>query len=479
MEERAFHPLDYVSVVNRRRWWLIVPLATCFIGGAILALVLPAWYRADATIGVTAASVSPELLRSGAAALDREERIRALTQQLYSRSLMERVAREEGLATDKPIEQVVADLRANTMVRPDDPMAKAAAKPGLDTFVISYLDRTPEQSQRVTNKLAQVFVDETQRAREQRAERSSEFLAAQLRESQDRLVTLEERLRQKKEAYMGRLPEQRDANLQMVASLSQRLESTSNALRGEQDRLSMIERQIEAMRQGIADVPALRADIGAATPQGRVALLQRQLAEARMTYTDKHPEIQRLQQELQEARDDLKRGAGKGMERDDLLRSDPTYQQLLADRNVARLRVSSLRREEGATRAQINEYQRRVEAAPMVEQELASLDREYQLEKTQYSQLAAKHKAALVAEDLERRQGSERFSLLYPAGLPRSPETPNRPRLLLMSLALGLFLGIGLAMGREYLDRSVHDARALQSEFEVPVLAEIPRIGAV
>ena len=478
MEERAFHPLDYVSAVNRRRWWLIVPLATCFIGGALLALVLPAWYRADATIGVTAASVSPELLRNGAA-LERDERIRALTQQLYSRLLLERVAREEGLATSKPIEQVVAELRANTMVRPDDPMAKAAAKPGLDTFVISYLDRTPEQSQRVTNKLAQVFVEETQRAREQRAERSSEFLAAQLRESQDRLVTLEERLRQKKEAYMGRLPEQRDANLQMVASLSQRLESTSNALRGEQDRLSMVERQIEAMRQGISDVPALRADIGAATPQGRVALLQRQLAEKRTMYTDKHPEIQWLQQELADARDDLKRGNAKGSDRDELLRSDPTYQQLLADRNVARLRVNGLRREEGAARAQIIQYQQRVEAAPMVEQELAALSREYDLEKTQYGQLAAKHKAALVAEDLERRQGSERFSLLYPAGLPRSPETPNRPRLLLMSLALGLFLGVGLAMGREYLDRSVHDARALQSEFEVPVLAEIPHIGAV
>ena len=34
------------------------------------------------------------------------------------------------------------------------------------------------------------------------------------------------------------------------------------------------------------------------------------------------------------------------------------------------------------------------------------------------------------------------------------------------------------AVGREFLDRSVHDARALQNEFEVPVLGEIPRIPA-
>ena len=48
-----------------------------------------------------------------------------------------------------------------------------------------------------------------------------------------------------------------------------------------------------------------------------------------------------------------------------------------------------------------------------------------------------------------------------------------------MALALGLFLGVGLSMGREYLDWSVRDARGLEDEFDVPVLAEIPRIRRV
>jgi capsular polysaccharide biosynthesis protein len=37
-------------------------------------------------------------------------------------------------------------------------------------------------------------------------------------------------------------------------------------------------------------------------------------------------------------------------------------------------------------------------------------------------------------------------------------------------------LGAALVVGREFMDRSVHDARALQNEFEIPVLGEIPRI---
>lgn len=473
MEEQSFHPLDYVSVLRRRVRWVVFPVAICTLGGLLLALVLPAWYRSEATLGVTSGTVSPELARSNP--LDASERVRALTQQLYSRPVLERVAREEGLTASASLEDAIGEVRANSVVTPGETLTKNAPKGGIETFVVSYTDRSPERSQRVTNRLAQVFVEETQRAREARAERSSEFLATQLRESQDRLNSLGERLRQKKEAYMGRLPEQREANLQMVASLSQRLDSATNALRGEQDRLTMIERQIDGIRQGTADIAPLRPDIGPTTVQGRVALLQRQLADARTMYTEKHPEVQRLQQELADARDELKRGVNKGSDRDELLRSDPTYQALQADRSQARLRVASLQRDTAAMRGQITMYQQRIEAAPMVEQELASLTREYELEKTNYGQLDERHKAALVAEDLERKQGTDRFSVLYSASLPDSPESPNRPRLIVMAIALGLFLGIALAAGRELLDRSVYDARAL-AQFDVPVLAEIPRI---
>ena len=67
--------------------------------------------------------------------------------------------------------------------------------------------------------------------------------------------------------------------------------------------------------------------------------------------------------------------------------------------------------------------------------------------------------------------------MLYPAYLPGAPANPGQSiMLLLMAIAAGLVLGAARSLGREFLDRSVHDARALQTEFEVPVLGEIPRI---
>ncbi len=69
--------------------------------------------------------------------------------------------------------------------------------------------------------------------------------------------------------------------------------------------------------------------------------------------------------------------------------------------------------------------------------------------------------------------------MLVPAGLPAEPFKPKPMRVMLMAIAAGFVLGGAFAFGREYLDRSVHDARGLRDEFELPVLAEIPRIEPV
>jgi uncharacterized protein involved in exopolysaccharide biosynthesis len=143
------------------------------------------------------------------------------------------------------------------------------------------------------------------------------------------------------------------------------------------------------------------------------------------------------------------------------------------------MRIAELQRHQGQINSAIGSYQARVEAAPRVEQQLVSLQREYDLERSAYADLSQKKQAALLNEDLQRKQGGEQFLVLAPASLPTEPSKPKPMRVLIMALAAGFVLGGAGAMGREYLDRSVHDARGLRDEFELPVLAEIPRIDPV
>src|SRR4029077_1433398 len=144
----------------------------------------------------------------------------------------------------------------------------------------------------------------------------------------------------------------------------------ATALRGEQDRLSMIERQLEGLKQGSGDIVFVPHGAEAALPpEGRVVTLQRELAAARGIYTDKHPEIQRLEEELASARKDVvaerQRPAADRLAQ---LQTDPAYRQLAAAPEMARLRIRELQRGGTDTHRQIGQYQARVEAAPMVEQ---------------------------------------------------------------------------------------------------------------
>ena len=75
-------------------------------------------------------------------------------------------------------------------------------------------------------------------------------------------------------------------------------------------------------------------------PRSGWLLLRRQLDEASATYTEKHPEVQRLKAEITSAEAlaaaDRARPAA---DREPALNADPTYRQLLAERETSRLRI--------------------------------------------------------------------------------------------------------------------------------------------
>jgi succinoglycan biosynthesis transport protein ExoP len=479
MEERAFHPLDYLSVVQRRKWWFITPVLVCLLIGALLAVFLPRVYESKASIAVAAPTLSPDLLK-GVSSLDAVERQRAISQHLLSPIVLERVIREEKLNTKKPTEEIVPWLRRRVDVKVPNPIGtttRVMPDRGIDSFDLVYTDASPDRTQRVANRLADVFVEENSRRTTQRAENTVEVLGQQLRASQERLIHIEEQLRTKKERFMGRLPTQVDANLQTANGLRNQLESVSTQLSMESNQLLLLETQIEQMRQGTGSA-ALTSSAAAAiqSAEGRITELNQQLLAARAAgYTDKHPEIVNLQTEIAQARAELSSAKQDGPGGRAALQADPVFSQKVAERDAVKARMNSLRRAEANIRREIGTYQQKVEAAPMVEQEMAGVLREQQNETTRYTELKGKYDAALLEGDITRKEGGERFSVLYRASTPE--QISAEPLwIMLVSFAAGVLLGAVLLVGREFVDRAVYDARSLQGEFELPVLGEIPNI---
>jgi polysaccharide chain length determinant protein (PEP-CTERM system associated) len=485
MEQQSFHPLDYMAAVNRRKWWFVVPLALCLALGAVAVALWPRTYLSRAAIGVQSPTLSADLLR-GVSSMDPVERQRAIQQLLLSPAVLDRVIKEERINPSKPTEQVSAWLRENLAENIEVPLpiglnGRPDPSRGIDLFYLGYTDGDPGRAQRIANRVASVFIEQNSKAQTARAQNTAEVLGQQVAESQTKLTDLENRLRSKKQNYIGRLPDQIGANVQMVNGARQQFESLSIQIRAEQDRLAMLEGQIDSMRQG-SGIEGMTSTEGAATQtlQKRIDDLQAQLAADRaLSYTDKHPDVVRLQQEIKQAQADLSAAKVRTpSNREELLKADPLYRQRVTERDTAKLHVKELQAAAANAQSQIGAYQSRVEAAPVVEQELTSVQREYDMEKARYADLTTRYQNARSAESVAKDQGGERFSILYPAGYPDKPIKPQPLKIMAIALVLGLTLGAGAALGREFLDRAVYDTRALQNEFEVPVLGEIPRITA-
>ena len=158
-------------------------------------------------------------------------------------------------------------VRTNVTVACRRPIRTHAA--GRDRAVQGQLHRRPAQvAQKLTNRLADVFVEESSRKREVRAEETSMFIAQQLEASQMRLNELEARLRTAQGNLHGRAAradqrQRRDGHRRCSSSSRRR----PTRMRGDAgSAVRCIERQIEAMKSGAGTRPRGRRPPQAISP---------------------------------------------------------------------------------------------------------------------------------------------------------------------------------------------------------------------
>src|SRR5262249_50973587 len=124
--------------------------------------------------------------------------------------------------------------------------------------------------------------------------------------------------------------------------------------------------------------------------------------------------------------------------------------------------------------AAISAYQARNESIPTRETELTELQRDYATLNKSYTDLLAKKFDSRMAANLESGQVGEQFQILDPARLPERPDSPNRPRFVMMGAAGGVAIGLLLIALFEYRDKSFKTDAEVKRVLSLPVLAVVP-----
>lgn len=469
------------SVWSRRKWLAILVFALPFAAASSFLLSLPNLYRSTATVLVEPQQV-PEAFVRPTVTSELETRLQTISQEILSRSRLEGLISRFGLYSDlrnqKSNEEVIGRMRRDVQLEIKSTEVKGRS--ATVAFALTYRGRDPHTVALVTNTLASFFIEGNVKAREQQASGTTEFLRSQMDATKRRLDEQERWVSEFKGRYLGELPQQMQANLATLETLNTQLRLNSDNQARAAERQEAIATQLteaESLGQALG-APAGVAP-GPEAPAIHLIRLKQDLTAARARYTDAHPTVTRLKEEIAAVERDLanpKLEAKSEAAPTPAAPRNPYVLRLREALHAAEVELKILKAEDQHLRGAIATYRARVENTPKRELEFQDVSRDYEYTKGLHQSLVKRYEDAQLAESMEQRHKGEQFRILDPAMPSAVSVEPNRPRLLLMALVLSLGLAAGAAMLAETLDTSFHSADELRAFTTVPVLASIPRI---
>jgi polysaccharide chain length determinant protein (PEP-CTERM system associated) len=481
-ERKRIDPLILLEVLARRRWHFLLPVLLVAALGIGVVVNTPMIYEATTLILVQPQKVSSEYVRP-VVADDLESRLSTISQQINSRSNLERIINDFDLFDGPDARQMFIEDKLNAVrenIRVD--LHRLTQRDDPDSFTVSFQGKDPKIVMEIANTLAQNFIDENLRMREAQVFTTDAFIDVQLTEVRGRLQELEQQLKDYRARFMGGLPEQLETNLQMLGRLEVQLVSLQESIRDAKNRLLLINQQMNDLRGFQSQVvPAATGQAAPLDERSQLAMMRQELSEIEGKYTDRHPDVIRLREKISklESRIAEDKAGGGGGDQTEGLGAAPAYivQQmttLMSQRTAALQEIAALEGDIPNVTRRVQDIQSLIDETPRREQELQSLRRDYDNLTASYKSLLDRKHQAEIALNLERAQSGEQFRILDRAQLPTKPAKPNMRKLFILIVGAALAAGGGLVVVTEYFDTSFRSMKNAAETLGLPLLATLP-----
>ena len=521
---------DYLGIAQRRQALLLGVLLLLLVLSTAVALGLPAVYRSSATILIKEQEIPQELVRSTVTSYA-DERIQIISQQVMTRATLLALVDKYGLygkARQRETSEDILDrMRRDIKLTPisAEVTDRRTGSPVKSTiaFTLSYDSEVAANAQKIANELTTLFLNENVKNRQQKAAETTSFLEEELGRVNQHISEVEQQLADFKRRNQGRTP---DLNLSNVVG-SERAQSELQRVERELGFLGDRRLQLQAqLAETRPQAPLSAGGAGVMEPDERLRALQLQLTTAQAQFSESHPDVRRLQREINTLRSQVAPQAGAAdreqalrrleqqlaqlrqrysddhpdvvklkrtyLALEQAVRSDvgpapaavlagskpdnPLYLSLKAQVETTTAQIDMLRGERKELQDRVGQLGARVSQSPEVEREYLELVRDLESSRTRFRELRDKGMQAQVAEQLERSRKAERFTVIEPPVFPERPNRPNRQLILAMGAVLALGGALLAVALREAMDHTVGGARDVVRVLQVPVLAVVPAL---
>ena len=473
MEELVAQLVGYLRGMWRFRWWGLMLAWVVGIVGGVVIYTMPDKYESRARIYVDTDSVLRPLMSGLAIQPNIGQQVAMLSRTLISRPNVEKLITMADLdlaaRTPEQRERLVTSLMSELRIQADR---------GTNLFSLSYSDTRPEQAQRVVQSLMSLFVESGLGSKRQDTDAARRFIEEQLSTYEQKLTEAENRLKEFRLRNMALLGDGGRDYVSQIAALTAQVQQAQLELREAENARDAMQRQIVGEEPVL--LPQLPQNPGIAVPDldGRLDALKRNLDGLLQRYTEQHPDVigaRRIIEDLEaQKRDQIQAMASANAGSPfGALNENPVYQQMKLALAQSESRVAGLRARVAEFQARLNQLQDAARRVPELEAEMAQLNRDYGVHKSNYDRLLERRESASIGADMSAQAGIADFRVIDPPTLPNKPSAPNRVLLLPLAGLAGLAAGFALTFLISQLRPAFSDPRSLRDVTGLPVLGTV------
>lgn len=472
MEELVTQITSYLRGMWRYRWW---GMALAWIVGVVAGLVIyqmPDKYESSARVYVDTQSVLRPLMAGLAVQPNIDQQITMLSRTLISRPNVEK------LITMADLDLTVQNAQQReALITSVTSRLRIQSGRGDNLFTLSYEDVEPHRAQRVVQSLLSLFVESGLGGKRQDTDAARRFIEDQIRSYEQKLTDAENRLKDFRLRNMALLGTGARDYVTQIAETNDQLREARLELREAENSRDALRQQLSAAPSdaGIAPPPMV------ATPEidARIDLLKRNLDEMLQRYTEMHPDVVGARRVIE----DLEKQKKAQLAELSASMAGSTFGApgaMSAGVEQTRLAVAQAEARVASLRARVAEFESRLASLsedakriPELETEMAQLNRDYSVHKSNYDQLVSRRESANIAAEMSTQSGIADFRIIDPPTLPTKPSAPNRLLLLPLAALVGLGAGFALTFLISQLRPAFSDARQLREITGLPVLGTV------
>jgi capsular exopolysaccharide synthesis family protein len=302
------------------------------------------------------------------------------------------------------------------------------------------------------NTLADVYIEQTLSSRVEAARKAYDWLQERLAATQRGMREAQDKLFKSYQSQDLFVPE---GSVSAVTTSITKLNEDYVAAQARRIALDGALRQIAGMRargESLDAVPQVASDAVVTGFNNQLATLGLELARLKEKYKEGHPEVQKLNVQIDQVR---KAKDARAVQITDALRVESAQLQK---------REAELKHAVDVQKGQAANQSRKVT-------ELETLRKEADSAKSLYDVLLQKLNETDIAASIR----SNNVSIVERAAVPRFPVYPDKRRMAGLALLLGLAAGVGLVLGRDYLDNTIKDPDEMERYLHLDLLAAVPR----